>query len=1217
MSENSPEYSSRELWANCPELNKGFTDNKVVTTKYNVLTFLPFSLFIQFRRVSNIYFLITAILQSIPQISPLSSFTAITPLVFVLGVSMIREGIEDYLRYKSDKEINKSPTMIYDKGSFKTIPFCQIKVGDIVFVKKNQVFPCDLVMLSNSSTNGTAYIETSSIDGEKALKSRQAFGETAAKYKKKNINRIMNKINCEHPNARLYNFSGSYEINKKLYRLDKSNLLLAGAFLRNTKWIIGVSVYTGKDTKLRQNMMNRKYKESFIDKTCNGYIAWILFLQFCMCIAAAIGSGIWVSNNIMTHTYIRYDPNYTIYNQGGTQGVLSYFTYFLLLNTMLPISLIITLEFLKLTQGFFMMMDLNMYSSKRDRCCKVSSFSLNEELGMIKHIFSDKTGTLTCNQMEFKFFCTGNRIYGDQASLVNIGLKSKVTYEDREIKFTFNDDRVENDLFHDGNKINLTSPLRLELDKKIISYTTQQEITAQMVKCMALCHECLIEVENNEIKYIGPSPDDVVLVDAAKRFGYQLACIKSEIMTLDLIEFKVHETKTSEEFKRICILEFNSDRKRMSVVLQELKTGRFLIFTKGADSVMFKRLSKSYNDPKYINSIQKYVETFSSRGFRTLVMSFKYIDSKVYSDWKDQYDIASTKIVGRDEAVSELAEKIETDMILLGCTSVEDSLQEDVPSTIKDLLTAGISFWMLTGDKLETAENIGRTCSLIDENMHVERCSSEDPEDCFNTISKILKNFKAHQKEKQLALIIEGPALEVILYNHADLNKREKHKEISLFADNVKYALDSKGMFLEIADICKTIICCRVSPGEKKEVVKLIKDTSGKITLSIGDGANDVPMILEAHIGVGLYGEEGIQAVQASDYALGEFRYLWELLLVHGRFNYMRQSEMILYFFYKNLVFTVPQFLYAHYCGYSGQTIYDEWYLAFYNLFFTALPLFIRALFERDFDVPKRWESVGENAIDSKKSLRRIIPLTYSLGRDNQLFTLKRFLLWMYTGFLHSFIVFFVPFYAAEEGIFTENGLGYDIWSFSISSFTCIIIIVNLKLALNTRLWNVFHFIAIFGLSIAIYIVFILIYDLFTYTSSFRTVYTLIGTYYYYLSIICTIFLVCVLDLGLTFANTLLFPNDSDVLAYNTFSKSSKVGADNNSHLGSSRAAISADSHEANKAEEYYLPNLNIGQEDEKSHLSDNRDEDRKTVEKKLPGHISAENPRLYRLDIN
>jgi phospholipid-translocating P-type ATPase (flippase) len=1132
MSQSETE-GKRVIWANTPELNKGFQSNKIVTTKYNMLTFLPFALFIQFRRVSNIYFLITAILQSIPQISPLQPFTAIAPLVFVLGVSLIREGIEDYLKYKSDREINNSPTRVYKRGAFEEIAFCKIQVGDVVLVRKNEVFPCDIVMLSNSNDNGIGYIETSSLDGEKALKPRKSFKETALEYSDKRINRICGLIEAELPNANLYSFSGSFEYRGKVHSLDKANLLLAGAFLRNTDWAIGISLYTGRDTRLRQNMMERKYKESRIEKTANKYILLILLMQFCLCFTAAVASGVWVSRNIHDHKYIRYPESYDIYDQGGAQGVLSYFTYFLLLNTMLPISLIISLELLKLSQGFFMMMDLTMYSEKRDRCCNVSSFSLNEELGMIKHIFSDKTGTLTCNQMEFKFFCTGNRSYGDSSHLMNFGLKTKVTYEDRDIKVTFNDKNIENDLFASSNSLKLNYPLKLDIGEYKVEYQTQQEIARQMMRCMALCHECIVEIEEREVVYTGPSPDDIVLVDTAKRLGFQLDSIKLEKMSLKITPFRVEEEAFVEVYDRICILEFNSDRKRMSVVLQDLNSGRYLIFTKGADLIMFRDvLSKDLNDEKYVEFIKKHVDVFSTRGLRTLVLGFKYINQSEFIRWKQKYDHATTMIEGRQKALDEVSAELEQDMLLLGCTSVEDSLQEDVPATIQDILRAGMSFWMLTGDKLETAENIGTTCSLIDSNMHVERCTATKPEECFESLQKSIENFKRHASEKQLALIIEGPALGIILYNHSDLEDRKKNAKIFSSDEKINLGLQSKNFFIEMADMCKTVICCRVSPSQKREVVKIIKDHYGKVTLSIGDGANDVPMILEAHIGVGLYGEEGIQAVQASDYALGEFKYLWELLLVHGRFNYMRQSEMILYFFYKNLVFTIPQFLFSHYCAYSGQTVYDDWYLTFYNLVFTALPLFMRALFERDFDVPKRYECSGEGLNESKKELRHLIPLTYSLGSENQLFTLNRFILWTFNGIFHSFIVFFIPLYAASEGSLNSKGHGHDLWGFSISSFSSIIIIVNIKLAINTKLWNKFHYICMFGLSIALYFIFILIYDVVTYTSSFQTVYTLIGTHYYYFCIMANVALVCVIDVAGTLVYKMLRPTESDILVH-------------------------------------------------------------------------------------
>lgn len=197
---------------------------------------------------------------------------------------MIREGVEDYLRYKSDKETNSTKTSIYLKGKFQDKTFKDVEVGNIVLVHKDEAFPCDLIMISNSSENGMAFIETSSLDGEKALKPRQAVQATMNENRKEDLIRIFSLIECEHPNARLYQFSGSLEYGGKKHSLDKNNLLLAGAFLKNTEWAIGISVYTGQETKLRQNLMGRRSKQSFIERKLNKYILWILLLQFCFCI---------------------------------------------------------------------------------------------------------------------------------------------------------------------------------------------------------------------------------------------------------------------------------------------------------------------------------------------------------------------------------------------------------------------------------------------------------------------------------------------------------------------------------------------------------------------------------------------------------------------------------------------------------------------------------------------------------------------------------------------------------------------------------------------------------------------------------------------------------------------------------------------------------------------------------------------------------------------
>lgn len=210
-----------------------------------------------------------------------------------------------------------------------------------------------------------------------------------------------------------------------------------------------------------------------------------------------------------------------------------------------------------------------------------------------------------------------------------------------------------------------------------------------------------------------------------------------------------------------------------------------------------------------------------------------------------------------------------------------------------------------------------------------------------------------------------------------------------------------KNFFIRIAKTCEAVICCRVSPGQKADVVRLIKqDDCEIITLAIGDGANDVSMIREAHIGIGLYGNEGMRAVQSSDFALGEFKFLWRLLMHHGRLCYLRNAELILYFFYKNLVLTMPHVFFAFENGFTGQTIYDDFFISFYNLFFTSWPLVIKATFEQDVNYQLEGMQV-----------RKLYPKLYYIGAKNVLYNWNNYLWQNGIGLVHSVIIFYIPVY--------------------------------------------------------------------------------------------------------------------------------------------------------------------------------------------------------------
>ena len=581
--------------------NKKFNycSNYISTTKYTLITFLPRSLLEQFMRVMNVYFLATAVLQSIPEISPLNPFSAIAPLVFVLAVSMTREGVEDYMRYRSDKETNSVLTQVYRGGKFCEVTSKEVNVGDLVLVRKNEVFPCDLIQLSCSSENGICYIETSSLDGEKALKPRYVLSPTRNLYKDSQFVRFYSKVVCEQPNPQLYSFMGNIEVDNTQWPIGKNHILLAGSFLRNTEWTMGAAVYTGTDCKLRQNLSGRRFKQSRIEKQVNKFIILIVLLQVVLCGYSAVSAGMWTANEWDGHWYLG-DTDY----EPWVQGVLNYFTYFLLLNTMIPISLIVSLEIVKVGQGLFMQFDQEMYSDVTDRACKVSSFSLNEELGMIGHVFSHKTGTLTCNKMEFK--------------RLTIGLKSYAIGED---------DESESNLQQFMSDLNAAD--------------AQSSHNALFLKCMSLCHECLIDTtQEGKKKFTGQSPDEVAILDAAKLMGYEFLGTSNGVISL------VKDTAPI-QYSQVCTFEFDSDRKRSSVVVIEQATNKAFLFIKGADSVINPLLGNA-NSNDIVENVRKDLHIYAKKGYRTLMLGFRQIPDTEFRNWKERFELASRAIENRD-----------------------------------------------------------------------------------------------------------------------------------------------------------------------------------------------------------------------------------------------------------------------------------------------------------------------------------------------------------------------------------------------------------------------------------------------------------------------------------------------------------------------------------------------------------------------------------------
>ncbi|NP_001361315.1 phospholipid-transporting ATPase IC isoform 2 [Homo sapiens] len=1017
-------------------------NNAIKTYKYNAFTFIPMNLFEQFKRAANLYFLALLILQAVPQISTLAWYTTLVPLLVVLGVTAIKDLVDDVARHKMDKEINNRTCEVIKDGRFKVAKWKEIQVGDVIRLKKNDFVPADILLLSSSEPNSLCYVETAELDGETNLKFKMSLEITDQYLQREDTLATFDGfIECEEPNNRLDKFTGTLFWRNTSFPLDADKILLRGCVIRNTDFCHGLVIFAGADTKIMKNSGKTRFKRTKIDYLMNYMVYTIFVVLILLSAGLAIGHAYWEAQ-VGNSSWYLYDgeddtPSY--------RGFLIFWGYIIVLNTMVPISLYVSVEVIRLGQSHFINWDLQMYYAEKDTPAKARTTTLNEQLGQIHYIFSDKTGTLTQNIMTFKKCCINGQIYGDHrdASQHN---HNKI----EQVDFSWN-------TYADG-KLAFYDHYLIEQ----IQSGKEPEVR-QFFFLLAVCHTVMVDRTDGQLNYQAASPDEGALVNAARNFGFAFLARTQNTITIS-------ELGTERTYNVLAILDFNSDRKRMSIIVRTPE-GNIKLYCKGADTVIYERLHRM-NPTK--QETQDALDIFANETLRTLCLCYKEIEEKEFTEWNKKFMAASVASTNRDEALDKVYEEIEKDLILLGATAIEDKLQDGVPETISKLAKADIKIWVLTGDKKETAENIGFACELLTEDTTI--CYGEDINSLLHARMENQRNrggvyakFAPPVQESffppggNRALIITGSWLnEILLEKKTKRNKILKLKfprteEERRMRTQSKRRLEAKKEqrqknFVDLACECSAVICCRVTPKQKAMVVDLVKRYKKAITLAIGDGANDVNMIKTAHIGVGISGQEGMQAVMSSDYSFAQFRYLQRLLLVHGRWSYIRMCKFLRYFFYKNFAFTLVHFWYSFFNGYSAQTAYEDWFITLYNVLYTSLPVLLMGLLDQD--------------VSDKLSLR--FPGLYIVGQRDLLFNYKRFFVSLLHGVLTSMILFFIPLGAYLQTVGQDGEAPSDYQSFAVTIASALVITVNFQIGLDTSYWTFVNAFSIFG-SIALY----------------------------------------------------------------------------------------------------------------------------------------------------
>ncbi|KHN07730.1 Putative phospholipid-transporting ATPase 9 [Glycine soja] len=1014
---------SRVVFCNEPESFeagiRSYADNYVSSTKYTLASFLPKSLFEQFRRVANFYFLVTGIL-AFTKLAPYTAVSAILPLIIIVGATMIKEGIEDFQRKKQDIEVNSRRVKVHKgHGTFEYIEWKNLKVGHIVKIMKDEFFPADLLLLSSSYEDAFCYVETMNLDGETNLKLKQGLEVISSLHEDFHFGDFKATVKCEDPNANLYSFVGSMEYEEQQYPLSPLQLLLRDSKLRNTDYVFGAVIFTGHDTKVIQNSTDAPSKRSKVEKKMDRVIYFLFCILFLMAFVGSIFFGIAteddLDNGLMKRWYLRPDDSTIFFDpkRAPAAAIFHFLTALMLYGFFIPISLYVSIEIVKVLQSIFINQDIHMYYEDADKPAHARTSNLNEELGQVDTILSDKTGTLTCNSMEFIKCSIAGVAYGRGVTEVERAMNRKNGYpliddtrsspvRNAPIKgFNFSDERIMN-----GNWVN----------------EPYANVIQNFFRLLAICHTAIPEVDEDtgNISYETESPDEAAFVIAAREIGFEF--FKRTQTSLSMYELDpVSGDKTERMYKLLNILEFNSSRKRMSVIVKD-EEGRIFLLCKGADSVMFERLAKDGRE--FEEKTMEHVHEYADAGLRTLILAFRELDENQYKEFDNKISQAKNSISeDRETLIEEVSDKIERNLILLGATAVEDKLQDGVPDCIDKLAQAGIKIWVLTGDKMETAINIGFSCSLLRQGMKQIIIHLETPD--IKTLEKAGDKGAIVKASRES---IRHQISEAAQQLTASRGTSQQAFALIIDGKSLTYALEDtmKNMFLDLAIRCASVICCRSSPKQKALVTRLVKSGTGKTTLAIGDGANDVGMLQEADIGIGISGVEGMQ---------------------------------ICYFFYKNITFGFTLFLYEVYASFSGQPAYNDWFLSLYNVFFSSLPVIALGVFDQD--------------VSSRYCQR--FPMLYQEGVQNVLFSWRRIFSWMLNGFISAIIIFFFCTKAMEIQAFDEKGrtAGRDI--LGATMYTCVVWVVNLQMAVSISYFTLIQHIFIWG-SIALWYLFLLAY---------------------------------------------------------------------------------------------------------------------------------------------
>uniref|UniRef100_A0A8C7ZRK5 Phospholipid-transporting ATPase n=1 Tax=Oryzias sinensis TaxID=183150 RepID=A0A8C7ZRK5_9TELE len=920
------DFRPRTVWLGHPEKREQrYPKNVINNQKYNFFTFLPGVLFNQFKYFFNLYFLLLACSQFVEELRLGALYTYWVPLGLVLFITIAREAIEEIRCYLRDKEVN---SQIYSKLSTR---------GEIPSSAGHKGKRFSIMF----SPSGSCFLRTDQLDGETDWKLRLPVACTQ-RLPTAGVS----------PDATATKEDGDPPVNESL---SIENTLWASTVVASGT-VVGVVIYTGKELRSVMNTSNPRHKVGLFDLEVN-------------CLTKILFGALVVVSLVMV----------ALQHFAG-RWYLQIFRFLLLFSHIVPISLRVNLDMGKMVFSWMIKRDSKIPGTV------VRASTIPEQLGRISYLLTDKTGTLTQNEMVFRRLHLGTVAYGmDSMDEVQSHIFSAYTQPSRAAK----------------------TPAATKVRKTISSRVHEA------VKAIALVHNVTPVYESNGVTdqaeaeqhyedtcrvYQASSPDEVSLVQWTESVGLTLVGRDQSSMQL--------RTPTGQimNFTILQIFPFTYESKRMGIIVRDESAGEITFYMKGADMVMAGIVQ--YND-----WLEEECGNMAREGLRVLVVAKKSLTEEQYQDFEARYVQAKLSVHDRSLKVATVIESLEMEMELLCLTGVEDQLQTDVRPTLEILRNAGIKVWMLTGDKLETATCTAKNAHLItrSQDIHIFRP--------VTTRGEAHLELNAFRRKHDCALVISGDSLEVCL----------KYYEYE---------------FMELACQCPAVVCCRCTPTQKAQIVRLLQERTGKLTCAVGDGGNDVSMIQEADCGVGVEGKEGKQASLAADFSVTQFKHLGRLLMVHGRNSYKRAAALSQFVIHRSLCISTMQAVFSSVFYFASVPLYQGFLIIGYSTVYTMFPVFSLVL---DKDV--------------KSEVAMLYPELYKDLLKGRPLSFKTFLIWVLISIYQGSIIMYGALLLFESEFVHIVAI----------SFTSLILTELLMVALTVQTWHWFMIVAEL-LSLACYI---------------------------------------------------------------------------------------------------------------------------------------------------